>query len=189
MIDRTNFLLVPLVLFGLASCGRDPEEGAIASDWDGTGVGWTTDLISRIPEVSREAQLIGLAPIQEVRTGVDDGFDRMVIEIEGRGMPNYEVEYAAEPLQYCETGEPVQLEGTATLHVRLEPAKARNEQGRVLFSNSGGRTGLPVLVEQQLVCDRDGSVEWAVGVASPNAYRVLQLTEMNRIVLDIRHEG
>jgi hypothetical protein len=188
MIDRVYRLLLPVLLLVATACGSDAE-GEIAADWDGTGVGWTTEPISRIPEVSREAQLIGLAPVQEVRTGPDDGFDRMVIEIQDRGMPNYEVEYASEPLRYCETGETVEVAGVATLHLRLEPARAHDDEGRRLFANDGGETDLAVLVDQELICDRDGSVEWAVGVASRNEYRVLQLTELNRIVLDVRHDG
>jgi hypothetical protein len=187
MIEKVERLLMLSLTIVLAACGNDAEV-EIAADWDGTGVGWTTELISRVPEVSREAQLVGLAPIQEVRTGPEEGFDRMVIEIRDRGMPNYEVEYAREPLRNCDTGQPVELAGTAVIHVRLEPAVAHGEEGRPFIQNTGGETGLPVLLEQQLICDRDGQVEWAVGVASRNEYRVLQLTELNRLVLDVRHE-
>jgi len=143
--------------------------------------------VSRVPEVSREATLVGLAPVQEVRTESHEGFDRMVVEIVGRGMPNYHVTYAEEPLRDCATGEPVEVEGVATLHVRLEPARAHDENGRPLFVESAPETGLPVLLDQRLICDAEGSVEWALGVASRNEFRVLQLTELNRIVIDVRH--
>jgi hypothetical protein len=171
-----------------AGCGEEPR-GEVAADWDGTGVGWTTELVSRVPEVSREATLVGLAPVQEVRTTAEDGFDRMVIEFVGRGMPNYHLRYADEPLRDCRSGEAVDMAGVAVIHVRLEPARAHDEQGRPLFTEAAPPTGLPMLLEQRLICDADGSVEWALGVASRNEFRIMQLTELNRLVIDVRHGG
>ncbi|MEX2583352.1 MAG: hypothetical protein WD766_08760 [Gemmatimonadota bacterium] len=186
MTERVSRILLTLcIALSLGACDEPPEE--ISSGWDGTGVGWTTELVSRVPEVSREAQLQGLAPIQEVRRAAEDGFDRFVIEIQGRGMPNYEVEYADEPLRDCRTGAEVSVAGEAVIHVRLEPAVAHEPSGQPLFRDAPAETGLPVLLEQRLVCDSDGSVEWALGVARRAQFRVIQLTELNRIVVDVRH--
>jgi len=36
-------------------------------------------------------------------------------------------------------------------------------------------------------CDFEAEVEWVAGVASPNRYRVLELRNPTRLVVDIKH--
>jgi hypothetical protein len=44
-----------------------------------------------------------------------------------------------------------------------------------------------VLKELKLICDFEGQVEWLLGLAARNGYRVLELTEPPRLVVDVRH--
>jgi hypothetical protein len=38
-----------------------------------------------------------------------------------------------------------------------------------------------------VICDAEGVVEWAIGLAEPNAYHVLELQDPARILIDIKH--
>ncbi|MBA4159064.1 MAG: hypothetical protein H0X65_16535, partial [Gemmatimonadetes bacterium] len=45
----------------------------------------------------------------------------------------------------------------------------------------------PVLKQLTLICDFEAQVEWVLGVSSPNRFRVIELHEPARLVVDVRH--
>jgi hypothetical protein len=46
---------------------------------------------------------------------------------------------------------------------------------------------LPVLKELTIICDFEAQVEWVVGLAARTPYRIAELSEPPRLVLDVRH--
>jgi hypothetical protein len=124
--------------------------------------------------------------LREVRSARNEGFDRVVFEFEGTQLPGYHVEYVDKPVIKCGSGEPTEVAGEGWLQVRLEPAQAHAD-GQVTVAERERKPGLPLLQELELTCDFEGQVTWVLGVKSPHRYRVLELREPARLVVDVQH--
>jgi hypothetical protein len=122
--------------------------------------------------------------LREVRTGPQEHFDRVVFEFDADTIPGYRIEYIAQP-EHCGSGLPAQVAGQAWIQVNLAPAVAHNENGGSTVGTLQRRTGLPVVQEVQEVCDFEGRVAWVLGLSSRRGYRVLELTNPPRIVVDV----
>ena len=142
---------------------------------------WTTDLRESSGSEAR------MATLESVRTARNDGFDRVVLEFEAGRTPGYRVEYVDRPVRQCGSGQPVPLRGDAWLRIRLEPAQAHYDRGRPTVENRARSSDLPLLRELRLICDYEGQVEWVLGLASPNPFRVTQLNSPARLLVDVRH--
>ncbi|HEV3471487.1 MAG TPA: hypothetical protein VG148_19325 [Pyrinomonadaceae bacterium] len=126
------------------------------------------------------------ALLRAVRTASREKFERVVFEFEGAGLPGYRVEYVDRPVRQCGSGEAVPVAGDAWLRVRLTPANAHTEAGRPTVRDRARRLAYPNLKELKLLCDFEAEVEWVLGLASPNRYRVLELTNPARLVIDVK---
>lgn len=135
-----------------------------------------------------EKQRPDLAPalLKEVRAGSQEGFDRVVFELEGSAVPGYRIEYVDRPVQ-CGSGEAVEVEGEAWLQVRLIPANAHTEAGEPTVRERERRLNLPVLKELESTCDFEADVTWVLGLASRRPYRVQELSSPARLVVDVGH--
>jgi hypothetical protein len=127
------------------------------------------------------------ATLTEVRAALHKNFDRIVFEFSGDAVPGYHIEYVDKPARQCGSGEPVSATGDALLLIRVLPANAHNEQGQPTIENRELKLNLPVMKEAKLICDFEADVEWLVGVGKPNKYRVLELLNPSRLVIDIKH--
>lgn len=154
------------------------EAEMLKADFDGT-VG-ATEKKNKIREV---ALLTG------VRTGRHDGFDRIVFEFRGAEMPGYHIEYIDKPVRACGSGDVVPLQGDAWLQIRFEPANAHTEAGKPTLAFRELTPKLPIVLELKSTCDFEAQIEWVVGAASPNRYRVLELKSPTRLAVDIKHQA
>lgn len=123
--------------------------------------------------------------LRDVRAGEHEGFERIVFEFANDQLPGYRLEYVAKPVQ-CGSGEPAVVAGEGRLEVRLSPAQAHDEAGKVTIADRERQPKLKVVREMELTCDFEGEVTWVLGVSSPNKFRVLELSKPARIVVDIR---
>ncbi|HEX6272826.1 MAG TPA: hypothetical protein VFZ53_07300 [Polyangiaceae bacterium] len=121
-----------------------------------------------------------------VRAATHAGYDRVVFEFRG-GVPGYHLEYVDRPVRDCGAGDPRPIAGDAWLEVRLSPAHAHEENGRPTVPERELRPQLPNVLEIERTCDFEAVVTWVLGVASPKRYRVLELTEPPRLVVDVAH--
>ncbi|MCC6557458.1 MAG: hypothetical protein IT372_31290 [Polyangiaceae bacterium] len=135
-----------------------------------------------------EKQRPGARPVvlRDVRAGGHEGFDRIVFELAGDELPGYRVAYSDKPPLHCGSGKPVEVAGRRWLEVRLTPAQAHDEAGKVTITERERKTKLEVVQELELTCDFEGQVSWALGVSSPNAFRVLELSKPARLVVDVK---
>jgi hypothetical protein len=129
------------------------------------------------------------ALLRDVRTARQEGFDRVVFEFAGESLPGYHLEYVDRPVRQCGSGEPVPLAGDAWLQMRLVPANAHTEAGAPTVRERERHLDYPVFRELESTCDFEAHVEWVLGVASPNRYRVLELSNPTRLVVDVRHSA
>jgi hypothetical protein len=119
-----------------------------------------------------------------VRAATHPGFDRVVFEFRG-AVPGYHLEYIDRPVRDCGAGEPRPIAGDAWLEVRLSPAYAHEEDGRPTVPARELLPRLPNVLEIERTCDFEAVVTWVLGVASPNRYRVLELSDPPRLVVDV----
>lgn len=125
-----------------------------------------------------------MAVLRDVRTGDQQPFDRVVFEIEGAKLPDYDVKYVPRPV-HCGSGEPAEVAGGAFLQVRLSPARAHTEAGASTVANLQRKVRLPIIREIRATCDFEGEVVWVVGLTARKEYRVLELEGPARLVIDI----
>lgn len=156
--------------------GEQEDETSAAGEFEGT---------TGVTEKRRD----GSAPVvlREVRSARHEGFDRVVFEFDGDAPPGYRVAPTDGPVRQCGSGRAVALAGDARLHVRLRPAHAHDERGEPTVKERARRLSLPKLKELKLICDFEADVEWALGLASATSYRVVELRDPSRIVVDVKH--
>ena len=132
----------------------------------------------------------GMRPVvlTSVEAATHEGYDRVTFEFSNGGVPGHDVAYTEEPIRECGPGNEVGVAGTGTLVVRLEPARAHDDQGQVTIESRTRAPSLPALEEMRLTCDFEGQVEWVLGVVSPAPFRVTELTAPPRLAVDVRHE-
>lgn len=125
-----------------------------------------------------------VAVLREVRAAGQEGFDRVVFELDA--IPGYRIGYVDQPIQ-CGSGEPVEVAGAARLQVQLLPAQAHTEAGEPTVQQRERHLDLPVLKELESTCDFEADVTWVLGLASRRPYRVQELASPARLVVDIGH--
>jgi hypothetical protein len=138
--------------------------------------------------VERPSPGIATATLRDVRTGLHAEFDRMVFEFAGPSLPGYRVDYVDRPIRECGTGNTVPIAGDGWLRVRFEPARAHEfvgESARATVADRNRTVEMGVVRQLRLTCDFEGQVEWVIGVGSPNQYRVTEMWEPTRLVVDV----
>jgi len=129
----------------------------------------------------------GVATLREVRTAPNAGFDRFVVALGSHPIPGYRIEYVDRPVHQCGSGEATKIAGDGWLSITLHDARAHDDQGRATIQQRERALSLPVLREWEFTCDFEAEVQIVLGVASPNRYRVLELANPSRLVIDIQH--
>jgi hypothetical protein len=162
---------------GEPAAGDDGPE----ADAEVSPAAWTAGIVERQTGAS------GVATLEELRTARNQGFDRVVFQFAEDEIPGYHLEYVDRPVRQCGSGEPVAIEGDGWLQVRFTPARAHDDRGRATVEERDLRPDLPVVKQVRAVCDFEAHLEWVLGVASPNRFRVMELHEPARLVVDVRH--
>jgi hypothetical protein len=139
-------------------------------------------------ESSRAAS--GTALLTRVGIGRHEGFDRVVFEFRDEP-PGYRIEYVAGPLSEDGSGNPVEIEGSAYLVVRMEPASGFDlsvPEGELVYTGprrlSGSDAGAETVREVVRTGDFEAVLTWAIGVNGRTPFRVLTLEEPARLVID-----
>ncbi|HEX6037303.1 AMIN-like domain-containing (lipo)protein [Longimicrobium sp.] len=141
---------------------------------------WTAGVTDRVRTMSRPVTL------RDVRVGVNQGFDRLVLEFAGSDVPGYRVEYVDRPARHCASGDPVSIAGDGLLAVTLRGTEAHDARGQVTVSPRERRLQMPLVKEYEFTCDFEGEVQVVLGVASPNRYRVTELQNPTRLIVDVQ---
>ncbi|HEX6939077.1 MAG TPA: hypothetical protein VF158_06665 [Longimicrobiales bacterium] len=134
----------------------------------------------------RRAGVTGVVTQAAVRAARQSGYDRVVFEFTG-GVPGYHIEYVDGPIRHCASGSVVDVEGVAHLRIRMSPARAHDDGGNPTIEKRALALRLPVMKALRLTCDFEAQLEWVVGLAARNGYRVLELREPDRLVVDVLH--
>lgn len=141
------------------------------------------------PVVATPPADLTVALLKEVRAEQHTAFDRIVFEFQGDTLPGYDVRFVSPPLTYDPSGEEMQIDGTAFLVVRMEPAAGHDpDTGVETYTGPTElKPGLPSLLEAERMGDFEGVLTWALGLPKESAYRVTGLDSPARLVIDIAH--
>lgn len=153
---------------------------ATAPEVTPTREAWTTG----DTEVVREGTSITM---NGIRAAKNDGFDRIVFQFAGDALPGYRVEYIDPPAHHCGSGNPLEIAGDGLLEVSMSPTVAHDEEGNLTIASQELKPALPVVLELGQSCDFEGVVSFVAGVRAANGYRVLELKDPARLVIDVRH--
>ncbi|MDY6981704.1 MAG: hypothetical protein SV422_01310 [Pseudomonadota bacterium] len=174
-VATTSWLVV-------AGCGAAHQRNDVSQAVAGNDVVYVPDLTAGI--IDQPRRNASTATLVATRTGVHDGFDRIVFEFDEH-VPGYHIEYIDRPVRKCGSGDVTQVAGDGWLEVRMSPAKAHTDEGRPTLTVREHTLNLAVLSELEMTCDFEGIVTWVAGVASPNRYQVRELDNPPRLVVDI----
>jgi hypothetical protein len=125
--------------------------------------------------------------LMDVRTGYHEGYDRIVFEFSGQGMPGWQTEYIDKPAHECGSGNQRFLAGDAWLEVRMDGTAAHTDAGEPTITHRNRKLKLPNIKELALTCDFEATVTWVMGLSSPEQYRAVELENPTRLVIDVRH--
>ncbi len=135
----------------------------------------------------KNPSVTAVAILRDVRSARHSSYDRVVFEFNGKEMPSYRIEYIDKPVRACGSGDVVPFVGDGWLEVRFSDAQAHTPEGEPTIKDRTRSPNLPVVKDLKITCDFEAEVTWVLGVSSPNRYRVLELSNPTRLVIDIKH--
>jgi hypothetical protein len=126
--------------------------------------------------------------VTALRVAAQDGFDRVVLELSGEGVPGWDVRYvdqAADP----GSGEPVAVGGAAVLQVQVTGIGSPYTTDRPEYSGPRTLTAAGTSAVQEVVWDAtyEGVSLAFVGTAEQLPFRVQTLSSPTRVVIDVAH--
>ena len=142
-------------------------------------------------DAGRDEQAASGGPlaVTEVRVARQDGYDRVVFELDGReaGQPGWTVEYVEQARQDG-SGNPVEVEGEATLSVRISGVGYPMDTGvEEQPTEPAVPSGTEVVRDVVVGAVFEGVFEAFVGTTREAPFRVFRLEDPARVVVDVRH--
>jgi hypothetical protein len=162
-----------------APVSADSAPNGAAPPESPAGAAWTA---GRVDVVRSQP---GAVTLLDLRAGVNDGFDRVVMEFTGPAAPGHRVEYVDRPVRECGSGRTVAMAGDGWLAITLRGTRAHTEAGRATVERRNRRVDMPVLRQIVVTCDFEGVVQIVLGVDSPNEFRVTELSDPARLIVDV----
>jgi hypothetical protein len=137
-----------------------------------------------------DASADSFVTVTEIRTGLHDGFDRVVFEVGGTGTPGWDVRYVDEASSQG-SGMAVPVEGDAILQVTITGVGYPTETGIEEYDGSAPLPGDGTEVVTEVVWDStfEGTSVAFVGLTEDAPFRVYLLEDPARVVLDVAHPG
>ncbi|MDQ4122155.1 MAG: hypothetical protein M3209_12005 [Acidobacteriota bacterium] len=140
---------------------------------------WTKSTFAR--QKSDSGELI------KVRAGKNNGYDRVVFEFKDK-IPSYKIEFAKPPFYYGESDNTVKVSGKSFVRATFNSATTHDlETGKSILTYKKGKLGFPVVQETVFIYDFEGTVEFVVGLKQIKDFRITELQNPARVVVDFKH--
>ena len=117
-----------------------------------------------------------------IRAAAHNGFERVVFDMSA--LPAADAVRFVDKVTADGSGLPVTVAGSAYLLVRLEEAQAHTDAGAPLLSMRTS-PGLSAVKEIVMAGDFEGYVTIAIGLGTRTPFRVIELTNPARVVVDV----
>lgn len=130
----------------------------------------------------------GPLTVTEVRVARQDGFDRVVFELDGdaAGEPGWRVQYVDDPRRDG-SGDPVEVDGEAVLVVLISGTGYPFDTGREEAASATVPGDAEVVSDVVLGSVFEGTYEAFVGLDGERPFTVTRLADPARIVVDVQH--
>lgn len=136
-------------------------------------------------EVTRNSEKYGL--LVNVRSSRNKGFDRVVFEFK-ENVPTYQVKFARPPFYLGESDEKVKVTGKSFVEVTFRRASGYDfEADKPAITHKESTHKLPVVQETAFIYDFEGDVIFIVGLKQSKNFRVTELSNPARLVVDFKH--
>lgn len=137
------------------------------------------------PDVLTMSGMVG----DDIRVGEHPCFERLVIELAGPGdFPGWGAEYVDDPVRLGESDEFTDIEGDATLLVRMGMWMPDMEGNGYDGPLQIFPTTVDHIVELRQTENFEGITHWAIGLDDEYAFTVTQLSSPARLVIDFQVE-
>ena len=195
MGQRARLTVVVALLVATAGCGSGSEQSARPSAGPTTAAPSSSAAATPTPSTSAvpfpantspdggDADPQGVVPsfrLTGLELTAEDGFDRLVVQLDGAGVPEWHVAYGPPE---NDNGAPVTMAGDAFLHLTMyvgteaaPPVPSVSGSGLIA---EAGDVGLFEGIEDVLIGVRGG----------PLPFRAFTMTQPGRIVIDVRPAG
>jgi hypothetical protein len=128
---------------------------------------------------------VGSPKLTSLRAGGHAGFDRVVFQLDGPIPSYYSVRYVP-VVRLDGSGAPLRLRGTAFLEVVVR-APTHDQDYHPVLTPTRLRPDFPALREVNAPGSFEGQTTAGIGVSQRVGFRVLELTNPTRIVIDLAH--
>jgi hypothetical protein len=125
----------------------------------------------------------GPGKLTTLRAGRHTGYDRVVFQLDGP-IPYYSVRYVPQ-VHLDGSGDPLRLRGAAFLEVVIR-APTHDEHYRPVLTPTRLRPDFPTLREVNAPGSFEGQTTAGIGVSYRAPFRILELTNPTRIVIDLK---
>ena len=128
--------------------------------------------------------------VRDIRVGGHDGFDRVVLEVGGDGVPGWDIRYVDQPSSQGK-GDAVEVAGDAVLQVTLTGAGYPYDTGVEEYSAAAPLSASDTAAVTEVVFDGtfEGTTVAFVGTKARSPFRVYLLEAPTRVVLEVAHAG
>ena len=140
--------------------------------------------------VTREASADALVTVSDVRTGRQDGYDRVVLELGGTGTPGWDVRYVDQAYSQG-MGSPIEVAGDAVLQVTVTGAGYPFDTGVEEWAGPDPLPGNGTQTVTEVAWDAtfEGTSVAVVGTTGEAPFRVYALEDPTRIVVEVADVG
>ena len=177
-----------------ADTGEDPGGGTGGSD-DGSAPsgedgGDAPPFPSDTSPDEQAASGDALVTVTDIRTGRHDGFDRVVLEVEGAGTPGWDVRYV-DAASSQGSGDPVEVAGDAVLQVTVTGAGYPYDTGAEEYAGADPLPGEGTQTVTEVAFDAtyEGTTVAFIGTSSQAPFRVYLLEDPSRLVVEVADQA
>ncbi|WP_434440125.1 AMIN-like domain-containing (lipo)protein [Lentzea sp. E54] len=132
------------------------------------------------------ASASGHAELTNIRTGKHDGFERIVLDM--NGLPSNSLSREATEVSNCGSGNPVPVGGQEVLETMHFGAASYDENFDPTYTGPRNFVpqGLTNVKGVAITCDFEATLGIAVGYENPDSWhKVFTLTNPDRVVIDV----
>jgi hypothetical protein len=135
---------------------------------------------------TREASADARVTVSDIRTGRQDGYDRVVLELGGTGTPGWDVRYVDQAYSQG-SGDPVEVAGEAVLQVTITGAGYPFDTGVDEWAGPDPLPGNGTQTVTEVAWDAtfEGTSVAFVGTTGQAPFRVYALADPTRVVVEV----
>ncbi|MGY1823839.1 AMIN-like domain-containing (lipo)protein [Geodermatophilus sp. SYSU D00079] len=172
-----------------SSGGAAPSAGEDPGEESGAGAGRSAFPADTQPDTA-DASADSRVTVTEIRTGRQDGFDRVVLEVGGTGTPGWDVRYVDQASSQG-SGETVPVAGDAVLQVTLTGVGYPYDTGVEEWAGPDPLPGNGTQTVTEVVWDAtfEGTSVAFIGTRAEVPFRVYALEDPTRIVVEVADQG